>query len=168
MDNIATIEDEVGLKSTTNQFIRANTINMDLREIQEKHVIPVFSKLNEPLISHYDFVQTTLEVLQKYKLEDVLKEKFVFGESVAQTSQFIISKVVEVGFTAKSVVMAENMRGKGNWQELDENSYSPITQGIVVINNRKLKRKDAQQFYDFLFTPKGKEILNKFGYSVPN
>jgi len=110
----------------------------------------------------------TLEVLQKYKLEDVLKEKFVFGESVAQTSQFIISKVVEVGFTAKSVVMAENMRGKGNWQELDENSYSPIAQGIVVINNRKLKRKDAQQFYDFLFTPKGKEILNKFGYSVPN
>ena len=77
MDNIATIEDEVGLKSTSNQFIRANTINMDLREIQEKHVIPVFSKLNEPLISHYDFVQTTLEVLQNSFKTELINDPII-------------------------------------------------------------------------------------------
>ena len=110
----------------------------------------------------------TMEVLTKYELQNSLKDKFVFGESVSQTNQFILSKVAEVGFTAKSVVMSKNMRGKGNWQEIDENLYTPIAQGIVILNNRDIKRNEAQKFQVFLFSEKGKEILNKFGYSVPN
>lgn len=110
----------------------------------------------------------TLEVLKKYELQDSLKEKFVFGESVSQTNQFILSKVAEIGFTAKSVVKSKNMRGKGNWIEIDENLYTPIAQGIVILNNRDNKRNEAQKFQVFLFSEKGKEILNKFGYSVPN
>jgi molybdate transport system substrate-binding protein len=110
---------------------------------------------------------TAMEVLKTLKLQDSLADKFVFGESVSQTNQFILSKVAEVGFTAKSVVMSENMRGKGNWKEIDENLYTPIAQGIVLLNTRNTKSKEAQKFKVFLFSENSKEILNKFGYSVP-
>ncbi|MCK5638349.1 MAG: substrate-binding domain-containing protein, partial [Flavobacteriaceae bacterium] len=48
----------------------------------------------------------------------------------------------------------------------DDNLYSPLAQGVVVLNNRDTNLKNAQRFQNFLFSEKGKEILNKFGYSV--
>ena len=108
------------------------------------------------------------EVLKKKKLYDKLRSKFVFGESVAQTNQFIVSYAAEIGFTAKSIVMSENMKGKGNWEEVDPSLYTPIEQGVVIIKNRDIHMEDAKNFRDFLFSDKGKEILNKFGYSIKN
>ena len=37
-------------------FIEANTINCSVEEIKERHIIPVFVKDNEPLISHAEFI----------------------------------------------------------------------------------------------------------------
>ena len=108
------------------------------------------------------------EVLKKKKLYDKLRSKFVFGESVAQTNQFIVSYAAEIGFTAKSIVMSENMKGKGNWEEVDPSLYTPIEQGVVIIKNRDIHFEGAKMFRDFLFSDKGKEILNKFGYSIKN
>ncbi len=108
------------------------------------------------------------EVLKKKNLYNKIKTKLVFGESVAQTNQFIVSYAAEIGFTAKSVVLSQNQKGKGNWKEVNENLYTPIAQGVVVLKNRNIHKNEALQFQDFLFSVKGKEILNKFGYSVSN
>lgn len=43
-------------------FIEANTVESSLEEIKEKHIIPVFIKDNEPLISQADFIQSTYEI----------------------------------------------------------------------------------------------------------
>ena len=53
------------LKSSGN-FIGANTIEVELYEMQNNHIIPVFTKDNEPLISHADFIQSTSDVIQHY------------------------------------------------------------------------------------------------------
>ena len=47
-------------------FIEANTIQSNLEEIKNDHIIPVFIKDNNTLISHSDFVETTMEMVQKY------------------------------------------------------------------------------------------------------
>ena len=44
-------------------FIEANTIPMDLEEIQHKHIIPVFTKDNQALISQHEFIQEVKEVI---------------------------------------------------------------------------------------------------------
>ena len=49
--------------STDKPFIEANTIESSLEEIKEKHIIPVFIKDNEPVISQADFISTTLDVV---------------------------------------------------------------------------------------------------------
>jgi hypothetical protein len=49
--------------STDKPFIQANTIGSSLEEIKNSHVIPVFIKDNEPVISHADFIETTFDVV---------------------------------------------------------------------------------------------------------
>ena len=108
----------------------------------------------------------TEEVLNHYKIFDSIKSKLVYGESVAQTNQFITTKATEIGFTAKSVVLSPIVKGKGNWIALEENTYTPIKQGIVIIKNSPSSSEKKEIFYNFLFSKKGKDILNKFGYAT--
>jgi len=108
----------------------------------------------------------TKDVLKHYHLFNKLEDKLVFGESISQTNHFITSQSAELGFTSMSVVMSSQMRNKGNWIEIDSLAYSPIEQGIVVIKKDKRYNKDVNEFYDFLFSKKAKEILINYGYYV--
>lgn len=49
--------------SSTKPFILANTIGSTLQEIRDLHIIPVFVKDNEPVISQADFITTALDVV---------------------------------------------------------------------------------------------------------
>ncbi|WP_229311423.1 DUF3871 family protein [Larkinella rosea] len=51
--------------SSERAFLLANTLPSTLREMQEKHIIPVYSKDNEPLISHSDFIESALETVER-------------------------------------------------------------------------------------------------------
>ncbi len=46
-------------------FIEANTISMNLSEIKHKHILPVFSKDNTPLISQVDFIENTRDLVEE-------------------------------------------------------------------------------------------------------
>lgn len=48
-----------------NTFILSNTREMDLPEIRDSHIIPVFPSTNEPLISHYQLIESMMEVTQR-------------------------------------------------------------------------------------------------------
>ncbi|WP_341225542.1 molybdate ABC transporter substrate-binding protein [uncultured Arcticibacterium sp.] len=102
-----------------------------------------------------------MEVLKHYQLDLKLKNKLVFGESIAQTNQFIHSEAAEIGFTSLSTIKGSELTDKGNWLAIDTSIYKPIEQGVVMLKNQ---HKDAQQFYDFLFTTEARNILNHFGY----
>lgn len=61
-------------ESTPKAFITANTIESSLEEIKGKHVIPVFVKDNEPVISHADFIECTMDITQYvFRRERILK-----------------------------------------------------------------------------------------------
>ena len=105
------------------------------------------------------------EALEFYGIYDQVSANLVYGESVAQTNQFILSKSAAIGFTAGSIVMAPVMKEKGRWQEVDKNAYSPIAQGAVVIKqSAQLDR--AKKFFLYLFSPTAKNILQAHGYTT--
>ena len=107
-----------------------------------------------------------VEVLQHFGLYEAIETKLVFGESISQTNQFILSGAAELGFTAKSVVLSPALKGKGVWIELEAQAYKPIAQGVVLLNNRDKYMTDAKRFHDFLFSRKARNILTQYGYSV--
>ncbi|MEI7999214.1 MAG: molybdate ABC transporter substrate-binding protein [Candidatus Omnitrophota bacterium] len=96
-----------------------------------------------------------------------IESKLVYGESIAQVNQFITTQAADVGFTAKSVVLAPNMKGKGRWVDVDPKAYSPIAQAVVILKFAKHNELAAQKFYDFLFSPEAQEIFKKYGYALP-
>ncbi len=142
----------------------------------KKNIIPDLNDLNRKEIRHIalgnpktaPYGTAAMEVLKKKKLFSDLKDKLVYGESVSQVNQFILSGVAEAGFTAKSVTMSPNIKEEGNWIEIAPELYQPIAQGFIILNNRKDHLKEAQIFQKYLLSEKGKEILNKFGYRLPD
>jgi hypothetical protein len=51
-------DQETNTKNKHSSFIEANTIEMSLEEMKSRHIIPVFVKDNETLISHDEFIDT--------------------------------------------------------------------------------------------------------------
>ncbi|SKB55997.1 protein of unknown function [Parapedobacter luteus] len=52
--------------STSKPFLEANTVAATLDEIRDKHLIPVFAKDNQPVISQSDFISLTSDVVQHF------------------------------------------------------------------------------------------------------
>jgi molybdate transport system substrate-binding protein len=106
-------------------------------------------------------------ILKKYNLYDKISSKLVTGESITQTSQFIATQAADIGFTAKSIAISDEMKDKGKWIELNRNDYPPIKQAAVLLKyGQQNNATEAKKFYDFLFSAKAKAIYKKFGYIV--
>lgn len=106
-------------------------------------------------------------ILKKYNLYDKISIKLVTGESITQTSQFIATQAADIGFTAKSIVISNEIKGKGKWVELNQKDYPSIKQAAVLLNyGQQNHAAEAKKFYDFLYSAKAKEIYKKFGYIV--
>src|SRR5262245_19392415 len=60
--------------STSKPFIQANTVEASFDEIKTRHIIPVFIKDNEPVISHVEFIEGTAQIVSDiYSGEHILK-----------------------------------------------------------------------------------------------
>ena len=111
--------------------------------------------------------KATYELLTNLKLLDKVKSKFIFGESIGQTLIYTL-KAADIGFVAKSTILSPKMKEyqKGdNWIDLDSKSYTPISQGMVILKKAK-DNKDVKKFYDFILGDEAKKILTKYGYIV--
>lgn len=53
-------------KNLNSKFLEANTLEINLNEIRDKHIIPVFLKDNEPAISQVDFVEVVAEAARSH------------------------------------------------------------------------------------------------------
>lgn len=109
-----------------------------------------------------------IKALDYYKVRAAVEPKLVYGESISQVNQYIDIKSVEVGFTAKSVVMSSELQGKGKWVEVPAESYAPIAQGIVILRHGSENNGEAaRKFYGFVFSSKARDIFTKYGYKLP-
>ncbi len=141
---------------------------IDLGQWQATLASPAVDKiaLANPKTAPYG--RETMKLLARFKLDETLKSKLVFGESISQTNQYIHSRAADAGFTARSVVMSPEMKGQGKWIDLPKDAYQPIAQGIVVLKHgQKTHPNAAQQFHDFVLSAKSRAILERYGYLLP-
>ena len=112
--------------------------------------------------------RAAMQALASAKLDAAVESKLVYGESISQTTQFVDSGAADIGFIAKSVVIAPVMAGKGRWVEVPKGSYEPIAQAVVVLKHSAGPQSaNARRFADYLFTPEARAILAKYGYVLP-
>jgi molybdate transport system substrate-binding protein len=134
-------------------------------------VNPGIKKLGEATIRHIalanpdvaPYGRAAREVLQYYSLYDQVQRKLVFGESIAQVNQFVISQAVDAGFTAKSVVLSPQLKDEGSWIDIDPMAYKPIEQGFIILSKSHLPIQ-AKSFEEFLLSEQAARILEDYGY----
>lgn len=134
----------------------------DLSLLDDEDIVHI--AIAQPLTAPYG--QAALEVIENTSQMELVEQKLVYGESIAQVNQFIISGAADMGFTSMAVVKSSNLMNTGQWIEVDSSLYTPIAQSLILLNNRKDKKKEAQSMIDFIMSKKGKSILANFGYSV--
>lgn len=68
------VVDNIEVISSSKPFIEANTVGGTLDEINNRHIIPVFIKENEPVIAHGEFIDATMQAISHvFKGETILK-----------------------------------------------------------------------------------------------
>lgn len=106
-----------------------------------------------------------LEALQKLRLLDTLAPKFVQGENIAQTHQFVASGNAELGFVALSQVMKDGRIAEGSAWVVPAALHAPIRQDAVLLNAGRGKPA-AQALLAYLKGDKARAMIRSFGYEL--
>lgn len=120
----------------------------------------------DPALAPYG--REALAALAKAGLAAAVRPKLVYAQNIGQAGQFVLTGAADIGFNAKSVVLAPGMEPKGKWAELDRSAYRPIAQGAVLLRHGLEKRPGpARKYADFLHSGAARGILARYGYLLP-
>ena len=122
-----------------------------------------FVSIANPKLAPYG--QAAIETLTALKLLEAIQTKFVQGENIAQTHQFVATGNAELGFVALSQVMKEGKIAEGSTWIIPSNLYRPIRQDAVLLENGRNKPA-AAALLQYLAGAKSKTIIKSYGYNL--
>lgn len=100
------------------------------------------------------------EVLAQLDLEKATRSKWVIGENISQTYQFVASQNAELGFIAAS----QWKNNRSGWL-VPEKLHQPIQQNAVILTRAK-DNKAAFELVEYLQSPAAAVIIQAYGYQV--
>ncbi|MCX2779721.1 molybdate ABC transporter substrate-binding protein [Microbulbifer thermotolerans] len=105
------------------------------------------------------------EVLHNLGLQKSTQAKWVRGENIAQTYQFVASGNAELGFVALSQVMHNGRIDTGATWIVPSHLYHPIRQDAVLLSGSNSAA--AAAFLRFVRGDKARAIIRSYGYRLP-
>jgi molybdate transport system substrate-binding protein len=106
-----------------------------------------------------------METLTALKLLDAVQAKFVQGENIAQTHQFVSTGNAELGFVALAQVMQDGRIAAGSAWIVPSKLHQPIRQDAVILDKGKGKPA-AEAWLAYLKGDRAKAIIKSFGYEI--
>ena len=106
-----------------------------------------------------------IETMTRLGLLPSLQGRFVQGENIAQTYQFILSGNAELGFVALSQVFKDGKITSGSAWIVPASLYEPIRQDAVLLAKGKDKPA-ASALLVYLKGEKARSIIKSFGYEL--
>ena len=106
-----------------------------------------------------------VEALSKLGLLASLQPRFVQGENISQTQQFIMSGNAQLGFVALSQVFKDGKMTGGSAWIVPANLYQPIQQDAVLLSKGKDKPA-ASALLAYLKSEKARAIIKSYGYEL--
>lgn len=106
-----------------------------------------------------------IEVMTKLGLLSALEPRFVQGENIAQTYQFVSTGNAELGFVALSQVYEDGKLKSGSGWIVPASMHSPIRQDAVLLSRGK-DNPAAAALLQYLKTDKAKAVIRAYGYDL--
>src|ERR1700732_4286558 len=96
---------------------------LDLSSGMKALLDPSVKKIAVANPQHAPYGQAAVAALQKEGIYEKVKDKFVLGENISQTSSFVASGAADVGIVALSLTLGPNMKDKGLYVEVPGADY---------------------------------------------
>jgi molybdate transport system substrate-binding protein len=106
-----------------------------------------------------------VEAMTKLGLLPTLQSRFVQGENIAQTHQFILTGNAELGFVALSQVFKDGKITGGSAWIVPAHLYQQIQQDAVLLAKGKEKAA-ASTLLAYLKSDKARAIIKSYGYEL--
>ena len=106
-----------------------------------------------------------IETLAALKLLDAIQPRFVQGENIAQTHQFVATGNAELGFIALSQVMKDGKIAAGSAWIVPASLHQPIRQDAVLLDKGNGKAA-AEALMKYLRSDQAAAVITSFGYAL--
>jgi molybdate transport system substrate-binding protein len=106
-----------------------------------------------------------IDTMAKMDLLPVLQPRFVQGENIAQTYQFIATENAPLGFVALSQVLVDGKIVQGSAWIVPAGLHAPIAQDALVLSAGK-DNPAATALMDFLRSDRAKVLIRSYGYGL--
>lgn len=110
--------------------------------------------------------RAAVAALKGQGLYEALSPRLVPGNDISQAAQFVDAGTCQAGFVAYSQVLGPELRDKGRYLLVPEDSYPPIRQAGVVLAHSKSKH-GARALARWLQGETFRALLTKYGYRIP-
>lgn len=117
--------------------------------------------LANPKLAPYG--KAALQVMENLEINQITKPKWVLGENIAQTFQFVATGNAELGFIATSQLENKNT---GSIWFIPFEFYQPILQDAVILKQGE-KIRATLEFVNFVKQTSGQQIIQSYGYTTP-
>jgi len=114
---------------------------------------------------HAPYGRAAEAAMKSLGVDDVLEDKLVLGENIAQTAQFVQSGAADAGIIALALALAPAMKTQGSYWEVPLDAYPRMEQGGAILKNAK-DAELARSFRDYLLGTEGKAMLKRYGFSL--
>jgi molybdate transport system substrate-binding protein len=110
--------------------------------------------------------RAAVAALKSSKVYDQVKDRLVYGDNVTQAAQFAEKGAADVGLIALSLALAPAMRDQGRYWRIPTSAYPRLEQGGAVLAGAH-NREGAEALRAFLVGEKGRAVLERFGFELP-
>jgi molybdate transport system substrate-binding protein len=128
---------------------------------------PALKKIAIANPEHAPYGKAAVDALRKEGLYDKVSGRLVLGENIAQTASFVVSGAADAGIVALSLALSPGMKAHGRYVEIPAADYPAIQQACVILKSSKNKEV-ARQFLVFFKTAMVRDLLESYGFDVPN
>lgn len=108
---------------------------------------------------------TAMQVLEKLGLAEQARKKFVMGENIGQTHQFVASGNADIGFVALSHIWQGGRLTSGSAWIVPTSFYAPIRQDAALLK-QGAGNPAARALLEFMKTPQARDVIRSYGYDL--
>jgi molybdate transport system substrate-binding protein len=140
---------------------------LDLTQLGAKALLdPSVKKvaIANPEVAPYG--SAAVAALKSLGVHEAVAPKIVRGENVAQAAQFVQSGAADAGVISRSLALSPKMKDTGRYWDVPADAFPKLEQA-GVIRAGAANRAGAVKLREFLASPRGREILKRYGFVLP-
>lgn len=117
--------------------------------------------------AHAPYGKRATEALMHLGIMEHIKSKLVFGENIAQATQFVQTGNAEIGIIALSLALSPTLADIGEYYLIPGTYHSALIQALVI-TKRAENNQIAKDFVAYLGSDVARKIFLRYGFKWPN